>query len=300
VRVVSVLPSATEIVCALGSERSLVGRSEECDFPPTVRKLPVVMRARTLDAQRPSAEIDARVRASIARDESLYELDLPLLAELRPDLLLTQDLCRVCSVTDAEVAGACATAGVAPRLVSISPRRIADVWDSIEIIGRALGEAAAGERLAESLRRRTPEGPAGRRPRVAVLEWLDPPIESGLWTPELIASAGGEAWSAASGGPAVRTTWQALEARPPDLTIVSPCAFDVHRTTEELRRGPLGTRLRAWRNPGGVWVADESYFSRPGPRLAEGRDLVADLLMGRNPADPTLVVPWAPATGRAS
>jgi iron complex transport system substrate-binding protein len=294
VRVVSVLPSATEIVCALGQAEALVGRSEECDFPPEVRRLPVVMRARTLDREHPSGEIDARVRESLARGESLYALDIPLLARLRPELLLTQDLCRVCSVTEDEAASACAEAGIRPAVVSLSPRSLAEVWESVETIAHALGCAPLGADLARSLRRRS-IARGGNAGRVAVLEWIDPPIESGLWTPEMIETAGASPWSAERGSGAVRSSWEALERDPPDLAIVSPCSFSVERSLRELRSGALGDRLARWHLPGGVWVADESYFSRPGPRLADGIDLVDRLVHGRPPPQDGSVVRWDPA-----
>ena len=289
---VSVLPSATEIVCALGGRESLVGRSEECDFPPSVRELPVVMRARTHDGERSSTEIDARVRAALASGESLYELDVPLIARLRPDLLLTQDLCRVCSVTEAEVGTALRAAGVASRILSLSPTRLDEVWSSVESVGAAIGEGERGRALAAHLRTRTPPGrPGPTAPRVAVLEWIEPFVESGLWTPDLIASAGGVPWSARPGGPAPRPTWSDLDASRPDLVIVSPCSFPVERTRAELEHSPNGRRLREWKVPFGVWVADEAYFSRPGPRLAEGRQLIADLLARRPPSVPG-AQPW--------
>src|SRR5579863_2299634 len=142
-RVVSLLPSATETVYALGQGDLLVGRSEECDFPSEARRLPIVMHARTLDASRPSREIDARVAAARSTDQSLYDLDISLLTHLAPDLILTQDLCRVCSVTDAEVLVACRTASVEAQLLSLSPRRLGEVWDSIERIGVAVGAGVA-------------------------------------------------------------------------------------------------------------------------------------------------------------
>ena len=301
-RIVSVLPSATETVFALGAGRELVGRSAECDFPEAARPLPVVMRPRTLDSDRPSGEIDARVRDSLRRGESLYTLDLAELARLKPDLILTQDLCRVCSVTDREVEDACAKAGITPRILSLSPLTLGAVWDTIEAIGAAIGREAEARRLADGLRQRTRSaGPPGG-PRVSVLEWLDPPIESGLWTPELIRSAGARPWGAVSGTPAHRGDWDQLEADPPDLAILSPCSFTVARTLRELEGRPLGERLGRWSLPRGVWIADEAFFSRPGPRLADGRDLVHRLLRGDSPGFPSGTVrPWvAPRRGSAS
>jgi len=288
-RIVSVLPSATEIVCALGRRAQLIGRSEECDFPAGVRTLPVVMRARTLDAERPSGEIDRRVQATRGRAESLYELDLALLRTLRPEVLLTQDLCGVCSVTDAEVRAACATAGVAPEVVSVAPRRLAEVWDSVATIGRAIGAAAEAAVQVASLRERSrpPAVPDG--PTVAVVEWLDPPILAGLWAPDLVAAGGGRSLHPEAGAPGIRTTWSRLGEQAPDLVLLSPCSFSVPRTLRELEDPALAAAVRRLRPPLGVYVADEAYFSRPGPRLADGVDLVRHLVR-REPWEPPMPV----------
>lgn len=296
-RVVSVLPSATEIVYALGHGTELVGRSAECDFPAEARRLPVVMRPRTLDSGRPSREIDRRVREARSRGESLYELDIDLLRELAPDLLITQDLCSVCSVTEVEVAEALTRAGVAPRVVSLSPRTLEEVWRSFGTIAGALGDAGAGVRLSETAHRRTefPSRPRSRR-RVAVVEWLDPPILAGLWTPDIVRRAGGVPVGPTSAAPGERTTWETLEKERPDLVILSPCSFTVERTLSELNQleGRGGVTLRA--PPLGMYVADEAYFSRPGPRLVEGVRLVRDLLRRAPLERPMPVEQWAPTT----
>lgn len=294
-RVVSLLPSATETVCALGRRSSLVGRSEECDYPVEVRELPVVMRARTLDAAGPSAEIDARVRAVRSAQESLYELDVPLLARLAPDLVLTQDLCRVCSTTDDEVLEACRRAHVDPRLVSVSPRRLTEVWDSISTIGAAVGAGAAGERLARDLRSAAEgvDGAGSARPRVAVLEWVDPPIVAGLWGPDIIEAAGGIPVLGVGGEPGVRTTWSDLGRLLPDLVVVAPCSFAVPRTATEIEAArPVREGLAALRPRYGTWLADEAYFSRPGPRLADGIRLLRELLLGGPPVPRMPVQRW--------
>lgn len=293
-RIVSVLPSATEIVWAVGAGDSLVGRSSECDYPEAVRSLPAVMRPKTLDSDRPTAEIDARVRAARASDESLYAIDLDLLARLRPDLLLTQDLCRVCSVTDEEARTACTLAGVSPNLLSIAPRTLPEVWASVEAIGSAVGQPEAAGRLAAALRARTPlAGRPGSR-SVLVLEWIDPFVEAGLWTPDLIRSAGARPWSTPANEPARPVEWDRVRAHPPDLVIVSPCSFTVPRTLQELEGSAIGRALADLPVPAGTWIADEAHFSRPGPRLAEGRDLIARLLAGTPPSGRLPVVPWAP------
>jgi iron complex transport system substrate-binding protein len=300
-RVVSLLPSATEIVCALGRRDALVGRSEECDFPPSVRDLPAVMRARWNFAGASPAQIDARVREARGRDESLYEIDATLLGALRPDVLLTQSLCGVCSVTEDEVARAARQAGVAPRVVSLTPTRLDDVVDSVRRVGEAIDARREADELAHRLRARLARaGPSGtsRRPRTTVLEWIDPPIVSGLWTPDMIRAAGGEPTVAdRPGEPGVRTDWESLRALGPDLVVVSPCSFPLARTrgavdvSEQARSG-----LDALRPARGVWLADEAYFSRPGPRLADGVELLADLLTARPPRAPMPVEPRGGAT----
>ena len=297
-RVISVLPSATEIVHALGHGPELVGRSSECDYPTPVRSLPSVMRPRTLDSDRPSRAIDERVRAARARNESLYELDLELLRSLRPDLLLTQNLCGVCSVTEGEVTEACARAGVRPAVVSLAPTRLAEVWDSFETVGAALHDPPSGAALANACRRRA-RTVRGSGATVAVVEWLDPPILSGLWTPEIVLSAGGTPVGPGRTQPGTRTSWEALQASPPDLLIVGPCSFTVDRTMRELEQNPsLSAEVRAVRARLGTFVADEAYFSRPGPRLADGIDLIRSLLREDPPHGPMPVVAFEPPTSR--
>lgn len=280
-RIVSVLPSATEIVYALGHGSELVGRSEECDYPTEVLSRPVVMRPKRWDADRPSAEIDERVREVRERGESLYTLDIPALTELAPDVLLTQDLCGVCSVTEEEVTTACRLAGVAPAVVSLTPRSLSEVWDSVGVVGRAIGDEEAADRLESSLRARStvPHG-SGRVPLVAVVEWLDPPLLAGLWTPDIVRSAGGDAIGPCSGEPGIRTTWEEIDRYAPDLIILSPCSFSVERTERELERPEMRVALGALSPRLGTYIADEAYFSRPGPRLADGIDLVRSLLNG--------------------
>jgi iron complex transport system substrate-binding protein len=292
-RVVSVLPSATEIVHALGHGSELVGRSAECDFPPEVRGLPVVMRPRTLDSDRPSREIDARVREARGRGESLYELDIDLLHLLAPELLLTQNLCSVCSVTETEVAEALTRAGVAPRVVSLVPRNLEEVWKTFDSIATALGDSPAGARLGALARERTTFPPLTTPARrVAVVEWVDPPILAGLWTPDIVRRAGGEPIGPASGTPGSRTSWDKLAEERPDLVIVSPCSFPVPRTRRELHQPEVRRGLSRLAPSLGTYVADEAYFSRPGPRLAEGVRLVRSLLEGSAPERPMPVERW--------
>ena len=292
-RVISLLPSATEMVFALGHGRELVGRSAECDFPAEARTLPVVMHPRTWDADAASAAIDARVTETRGRGESLYALDIAEIARLQPDVLLTQDLCGVCSVTGPEVEEACARAGVRPRVVSLTPRSLGEVWTSVETVANALEDAGAGNALAATLRARSSPSGALTGQRVAVVEWLDPPILAGLWVPEMVRSAGGEPVGPPPAEPGERTSWSAIGAAEPDLVILSPCSFPVERTRRELSSPSLRQAIAALgRPPLGVFLADEAYFSRPGPRLADGVDLLRHLLEGNPWESPMPVAPW--------
>lgn len=294
-RIVSLLPSATEIVSRLGVESWLVGRSEECDSPSSVLELPIVMRARTLDRDQTSAEIDARVRATRRENESLYHLDLDALRTLRPDVIFTQDLCAVCSVTESEVTSACLKSGVTPRIVSLSPRSLEGVWKSIVEVGDVLRLPDQGQALAEELRRRAATPAPPKKARVAVLEWLDPPFLSGLWTPDMITSGGGIPVGPTSGSEGVRTTWSHVRELRPDLVILSPCSFSVNRTVHELNNSLARNELDGLQPSLGIWVADEAYFSRPGPRLADGVELIRSLLWIQEPADPPMPVQrWGP------
>ena len=299
-RIVSLLPSATEIVCALGHEADLIGRSAECDYPAEVSRLPVVMRARVEDAGGTSSEIDARVRAQRAGGESLYVLDGPLLATLRPDVLLTQDLCGVCSVTGEEVRAACRAARIDPEVVSLTPRSLEQVLDSVESVGAAIGAGPAAFDLAEELRGRQ-AGVVAQAPTpgrtATVLEWLDPPIAAGLWTPEMIRVAGAvPVRHPPSGEPGVRQSWERLRASAPDLLVLSPCSFPVRRTAAEVARAELGRSLREV-GAARIYLADEAYFSRPGPRLWDGLELLSELLGDRPPRAPMPVVPWESELG---
>jgi iron complex transport system substrate-binding protein len=293
VRIVSLLPSATEMVVALGRGGELVGRSEECDWPPSLRGLPAVMRPRAWDSERPSAEIDDRVRATRGAGESLYVLDVAMLANLRPDLILTQDLCGVCSVTEAEVERACSSAGVAPKIVSLTPRSLSEVGENIVSVGRAIDAIRTARVLARPFV--TPRvRPSSDAPGVAVVEWLDPPILAGLWTPEMVVRAGGTPIGPRPGEVGHRTTWPAIARRRPDLVVVSPCSFSVTRTARELSRSRIGDTLLDLGARRGVWLADEAYFSRPGPRLADGIALLRNLLGSEPPEGPMAIQRWDP------
>ena len=277
-RIVSLLPSATEIVADLGMDDLLVGRSAECDWPPQVCALPVVTAARVDTEQLRSAEIDAAVRAALLEGRSLYAVDERVLAELEPDLIITQDLCRVCAVSSDEVSQ---LRTVAAEVVSLDPHTIGEVEASVRLLADRLDTCRAGtcERGAAVVARmrRTMiaamDAVAGRPVRrVFVAEWLDPPFAAGHWVPEMVDLAGGEDVLGRAGRPSSATTWDAVAAERPELIVVAPCGFDRVRAEAEA----AGIDLPA----PSVCVDANAYFSRPAPRIAEGVAQLAEILHG--------------------
>lgn len=280
--IASLLPSATEICFALGLGERVVGVSHECDFPPAVAGLPVFTRS-SIDSTAPSAEIHRQVRDQVLRGLSLYQVEEERLRELAPELIVTQDTCRVCAVSFEVVEEAVARlVGGAPRVLSLAPRTLGEVWEDFRRVGRATGSEAAADRLAEAAQQRLEEI-AGRtaglaRPRVLALEWLDPPMAAGHWTPELLWRAGADPVLGPWGEPTRVTTWQAVAAAAPDLVLVLPCGFPVVQTLAELPAflaRPEVASLPAVR-AGRVAVLDgNAYFNRPGPRLVRSAELAA-------------------------
>lgn len=284
-RVVSLLPSATEIVCALGCESALVGVSHECDFPPSVARLPRVTGTRV--TARETAAIEREVRELTASALSIYPLDRARLAELAPDVVVTQDLCAVCAVPASEVVTALAELGLArTRVVALSPLSLADVWRDVERVAEALGCAAQGRELMRELcARRDAIAARARvlatRPRVVTIEWLDPVMIGGTWMPELVQFAGGVALGARAGERAPVFTLAELGALAPDVVLVKPCGFELARTRGEhtLVREVVGALGGTARARGAVYLADGSaYFNRPGPRLVESLEILAACL----------------------
>jgi len=293
-RIVSLLPSATEIVCALGARTELVGRSSECDHPEDVRSVPVIMRPRTGDELRTSREIDASVATRRSAGESLYRLDVDALRSARPDLILTQDLCGVCSVTGDEVAAACREAGIAPRVLSLTPTRLGEVADSVLAVGHAIGRPSESAVLASELRPAAASNPLDP-PSVAVVEWLDPPILAGLWVADMVVAAGGSSIGPPAGSPGRRTAWAELATQRVDWLILAPCSYPVERTARAIDDERLGPSIAAVHPRRGTLLVDEAHFSRPGPRLAQGRDLLNALVTGADPTGLPGVVPWRPS-----
>jgi iron complex transport system substrate-binding protein len=287
-RVVSLLPSATEIVCALGRRDQLVGRSHECDFPAEVSSLPVCTGASFSDGT--SREIDDRVSDLVTRGLSLYDIDLDCLSELKPDIVLTQDQCKVCAVHLSEVEEALAQhTGADVRIVSLAPEVLGDVWRDVTSVGEALGAAAEARQLTADLAERVSEvgeqtGALLDRPSVVCLEWIDPPMAAGNWMPELVTIAGGRARLGDPGRHSPRIDWGDLLAADPDVLVVTACGFDLPRTAQEmgaLTAHPRWRELRA-ATTGRVYLTDgNAYFNRPGPRLVESLEILAEILHPR-------------------
>lgn len=285
-RVVSLLPSLTEIVCALGAGARLVGRSHECDHPAEVGRLPALTGPR-FAAAAASAGIDREVRALLRDALSVFTVDAERLRALAPDLILTQDQCRACAVSLGDVEGALASwLGRTPRIVSVAPSSLGEVFESVREVAAALELPAESERLLAALGARITaigERTGGRspRPRVAVIEWLDPLMTAGHWLPELVALAGGEALLAETGRPSIWIAWDALRAADPDVIVVAPCGCPLATTRRELARLetlPGWSRLRAVRGAQ-VFLADGNQFmNRAGPRLVESLEILAEIL----------------------
>ena len=285
-RVASLLPSATEIVCGLGLEQALVGRSHECDFPSWVARLPVLT-APKLDAERPSREIDDRVRELVREGLSVYRVDEVCLREIEPTLILTQDQCEVCAASLRDIEEALEQwIGTRPRVVSLNPAKLADVWGEIERVAVAMGESDRGLELTARLRQRA-EAIAARvagadtRPSVACVEWIDPLMAAGNWVPELVELAGGRNLFGEVGEHSPWLDWQPLREADPEIIAVMPCGFDIDRIRAELTpllAQPGWSELRAVREKRVYLTDGNQYFNRPGPRLLESLEILAELV----------------------
>jgi len=284
-RIISLLPSATEIVCQLGLEDELVGVTHECDYPPVVRRLPKVTRT-LIPPAASSREIDRLVRERLTRRRALYTLDLPTLAELRPELIVTQTLCDVCAVAQDEVREAVGTLPGNPQVLNLEPTCLDDVFDDLRRVGDATGRdqraaaeiAKLKERVAMVAKR---SAGVVHRPRVVVLEWIDPPFSSGHWTPELVQLAGGEEVLSRPGQRSRTLDWQEVVAAQPEVLIVACCGYDVERTRADL---PILQSYPGWSDlpcvrSNRVHILDGSaYLSRPGPRLVDSLEILAHAL----------------------
>ncbi|MFB9929794.1 cobalamin-binding protein [Amycolatopsis halotolerans] len=290
-RIVSLLPAATDLVAVLGKAGDLVGRTHECDWPAEVASVPVVTAADLDSDALTSREISTAVGAS-HQGSSLYSVDLEQLAALEPDLVLTQDLCEVCAVSYTRVAAAVRMLDAGPRVLSLEPRTLDEVLDCLTTLGDALDVPDVAAARAAELRSRLAAVRARvaglPRPRVVALEWLDPLWPAGHWVPEQITAAGGTPLLAEPGEHTKPRTWDAVVAARPDVLLVLPCGFSPDRTEAELdvlTSRPGWADLPAVRNDR-VWLLDgPAYFNRPGPRVVRGAEILATVLHGL-PADP--------------
>ena len=285
-RVASLLPAATEIVCALGAEADLVGISHECDFPETVRRLPALTRARVRPVGA-SRDIDREVRSVLQDALAVYEIELARLEAARPDVIVTQDLCDVCAVSFSDVCAATAAlVHQAIRIVNLHPTRFDDIWADIAGVADALGRTPDGAAVVRSLQARasaitTRSSGRGERPRVVAVEWLDPVMLGGMWMPELIERGGGIPLVTRPGDHAPTLTRDALQGLAPDVVLIKPCGFPLGRTLEELPLLRASLPWESWRavQAGRVYIADgNAYFNRPGPRIVESLEILAACL----------------------
>jgi len=294
-RIVSLLPSATEIVCALGLEDALVGVTHECDYPPTVVGKPVLTASRISHRTMSSREIDHAVRSQLDGHGSIYDLDERLLRELRPDLVITQELCEVCAVGYTTVERAARTLEGDCRVVSLEPNNVRDILDTVRTVGGLAGRAAEAEALAGELAVRLDAlavalTEAEGRPRTLVLEWLEPPFAPGHWVPEQVAFAGGDPSFGAAGDRSRPTTAEEMAAYAPEVIVLAPCGYYQQDTLRALEAARLP---RGWHDlpavrEGRVWAVDAtSYFSRPGPRVVDGAEILARLLHPELFGEPT-------------
>jgi len=276
-KVVTLLPAATEIVCALGLREQLAGRSHECDHPADVASLPALTRAR-VDSGLASGPLDDEVRRLLQTGLPLYELDEERLHAIAPDVVVTQAACEVCAVSYDQVAAVTRRAAPHATVVSLEPTRLADVIADVRRVARSCGVADRGEVVASglearlaALRVRTP----ARRPRVAVVEWLEPPMLAAHWVPDVIEAAGAEPVGPAAGGPSPYVTWEDIAALRPDALVVAPCGFDLDRTRREA--APFEIQL-AGLAPHVRLMDGNAYWNRPGPRLVEAAENLAQWL----------------------
>lgn len=282
-RICSLVPAATEVVAALDLTDQLVAVSHECDYPESIRYVPSVVESVIDQHSLSSDAIDRAVKQLVSAGQRLYRLNEQRFSEARPDVILTQDLCHVCAVTPDQLTQAITALRSKPRLVTLNPTSLGDMLLDIERIAQALGVADRGHRLLQSLRDRLAHVSAAThpiRPRVVCLEWLNPLYIAGHWVPEMVALAGGEDVLGRHDQPSRETTWKEVTDANPDILLIMPCGYSIQRTLDELNspqhdNTPWSAQLARWPE---TYVLDaNAYFSRPGPRLVDGVELLATL-----------------------
>lgn len=290
-RIVSFLPAATEIAYALGAGADLVGRSHECDYPPQVRSLPVVSKPALPLEGLSQQEIDRAVSAHLTTGESLYQVDELLLGELRPDIVFTQDLCQVCAPSGNELGRALSELSHQPQVLSLTPRNLAEIEQNILAIGDVTGRTEAARQLVSESRDRVHNvvaavtGATARR--VAFLEWTEPLFCAGHWVPEMVSAAGGDDPLGQPGADSQRMTWDDVAASSPEMIIVAPCGYGLKDAIGVANRLPRVIDAE-------IYAVDaNAYFARPGPRVAEGMELLAHLFHPDRFAWPHEHQPWS-------
>jgi iron complex transport system substrate-binding protein len=285
-RICSLLPGATEIACALGLADEIVGVSHECDFPAAARSKPVMVRSRIDPTMIGSGEIDRRVGDLLRSKQSLYALDEKLFKDSEPDLILTQGLCDVCALDYNDVVQAARSLPRNPCIVSLDPHSLADILDDVLRIGAVTHRSRQAESLVQKLKDRIEAvrdrtARSASQPRVACLEWFDPIYVAGHWVPEMVGIAGGNDILGTAGAPSVKIEWDAVIASRPEILILMPCGFDLERAVQEsslLKNRPGWQILPAVRDGRVFAVSGADYFSRPGPRLVDGLEILSQLI----------------------
>ena len=285
-KIATLLPSATEIVCALGLEDQLAAVSHSCSFPAAVRHLPRVTSTR-VPYNADSKTIDTFVRDHLSQNAALYDLDVPELRAIAPEVIISQDLCDVCAVSSGDVLAALRSLPSRPTLIDLTPSTLGDVLADISRVGGVLNVAPAAAALVAELTERrqaveriTRAVPREERPTVAFLEWLVPPFNAGHWNPELVELAGGVDLLGSRGQPSTTQSWDDIVRADPDILFIASCGYSIERTIDDLRHASVAAafeQLRAAR-AGRIYVADGEYFSCPGPRLLDGLELLAHVL----------------------
>lgn len=281
-RIISLLPSATEIVCSLGLQDQLVGVTHECDFPSEIEQLPKVTESK-IPAQATSSEIDVLVREQVRSKASLYTLELPTLEALAPDLIVTQSLCDVCAVDEEEVHAAARSLPDSPHILNLEPTNLDELFQAIVEVGLATNRVNKADKLVAELKQRLAvveerSSRLEKKPSVLLLEWIDPPFSAGHWNPQLVDIAGGKNALGAAGERSQTIRWEDVLRIDPDVLFIACCGYSVERTMLDL---PILRANRNWRDlravqAGRVWVADGSaYFNRPGPRLIDSVEILA-------------------------
>ena len=284
-KIVSLLPSATELICGLGLRDQLVGVSHECDYPPSVIGLPILTSSR-IPAGLESGEIDRLVTDQLKNDEALYDLVMAPLTELEPDLIVTQALCDVCAVSGNDVARAIGSLPGDPQVVNLEPICLSDVLDTVDLLAQAVGCVAQGDRYRAELQERI-DAVAERskmvvnRPRVALLDWLEPLFDGGHWSPEIIDIAGGEPCFGDKQEPSQRRTWPQLIEAQPDCIVIALCGFNIERSMQDVEAFIACdgfAELQSIKKTKVFLVDGNAYFSRPGPRLVDALEIMANAL----------------------